>query len=121
MFKRSCTLWKNSVEFCDRLPDPKVASSGGWILDAVEEGGIIASSKYEVEIHLKYEFPPFLGLMTTTYASIVDREFEGDVRSATAGTGPFKLGFWVEDVALVMHKNESYWESDEEGKSFPRP
>ncbi len=110
---------KDVVYSLGRLLDPKVASSGGWILDAVEEGGVIASSKYEVEIHLKYEFPPFLGLMTTTYASIVDREFEGMLRSATAGTGPFKLGFWVEDVALVMHKNESYWESDEEGNQLP--
>jgi len=100
-----------------RLLDPNVASSGGWILDAVED--VIASSKYEVEIHLKYEFPPFLGLMTTTYASIVDREFEGDLRSKTAGTGPFKLGFWVEEVALVMHKNISYWESDDEGNQLP--
>ena len=100
-----------------RLLDPNVASSGGWILDAV--GAVIASSKYDIEIHLKYEFPPFLGLMTTTYASIVDREFEGDLRSETAGTGPFKLGFWVEEVALVMHKNESYWESDEEGNQLP--
>ena len=100
-----------------RLLDPNVASSGGWILDAVE--AVIASSKYDVEIHLKYEFPPFLGLMTTTYASIVDREFEGDLRSETAGTGPFKLGFWVEEVALVMHKNVSYWESDEEGNQLP--
>ena len=102
-----------------RLLDAKVASSGGWILDAVEEGGITAVGSDIVEIRLKYDFPPFLGLLSTTYASIVDSDFDGELRNSDAGTGPFKLKWWVEDVALVMHKNEEYWEVDEEGKSLP--
>ena len=94
----------------ERLLDPSIASSGSWILEAVEEVNVISDD--EVEIKLKYEFPPFLGLLSTPYASVVDREFEGELRSESAGTGPFKLGYWVEDVALVLHKNPNYWEPD---------
>ena len=102
-----------------RLLDPHVASSGGWILDAVEEGGIVSLSSDVVEIRLKENFPPFLGLLSTTYASIIDSDFSGELRSSDAGTGPFKLKWWVEDVALVMRKNEGYWETDKEGRSLP--
>ncbi|MBM72379.1 MAG: ABC transporter substrate-binding protein [Crocinitomicaceae bacterium] len=110
---------RDVVYSLSRLLDPNVASSGGWILDAVEEGGIVALSHDVVEIRLKENFPPFLGLLSTTYASIIDSDFSDDLRSSDAGTGPFKLKWWVEDVALVMHKNERYWEIDNEGKSLP--
>ena len=26
------------------------------------------------------------------------------------GSGPFKLAWWLEDVACVMHRNEGYWD-----------
>ena len=110
---------RDVVYSLERLLDPQVASSGGWILDAVEKGGIVAVSSDVVEITLKYDFPPFLGLLSTTYASIVDSDFEGELRSSAAGTGPFKLKWWVEDVALIMHKNEGYWENDSEGRALP--
>ena len=107
----------------ERLRDPEVASPGEWILDAVQEGGIIALNDSTVRINLDYEFPPFLGLLTTPYASVVAEEAVeargSDFRSKPAGTGPFKLAFWEENVALVLHRNESYWERDEQGVQLP--
>ena len=107
----------------ERLRDPEVASPGEWILDAVIEGGIIALNDSTVRINLKYEFPPFLGLLTTPYASIVAEEAVeirgSDFRSKPAGTGPFKLAWWEESVALVLHRNEGYWERDAHGVQLP--
>lgn len=107
----------------ERLRDPTVASPGGWILDAVLEGGIIAINDSTVKISLKNDFPPFLGLLTTPYASILSHEavkFRGaKFRFKPSGTGPFKVGWWVEDVALVLHKNTDYWEKDKSGNSLP--
>ncbi|PCJ81293.1 MAG: ABC transporter substrate-binding protein [Bacteroidetes bacterium] len=107
----------------ERLRNPDVASPGGWILESVAENGIIALNDSTLRINMKYDFPPFLGLLTTPYASVVASEsveYHGaDFRSNPAGTGPFKLAWWVEDVALVLHKNEVYWERDSEGKSLP--
>jgi peptide/nickel transport system substrate-binding protein len=102
-----------------RLLDPEVASSGSWILDAVAEDGVVALDERTVQITLSRPFPPFLGLLTTTYASVIDSRASTDLRSSPAGSGPFKLGYWVEDVALVMHKNGEYWERDSEGVSLP--
>ena len=92
----------------ERLRDPVVASPGGWILDAVVEEGIVAINDSTVKISLKNDFPPFLGLLTTPYASIVAPEaveHRGEkFRFNPAGTGPFKVAWTVEDVALVLHK-----------------
>jgi ABC-type transport system substrate-binding protein len=102
-----------------RLLDPEVASSGSWILDAVAVDGVRALDERTVQITLSRPFPPFLGLLTTTYASVIDTRATGNLRSEPAGSGPFKLGWWVEDVALVLHKNGEYWERDAEGVSLP--
>ena len=60
------------VASLERLRDPSVISSGGWILDAVEPGGIVAVSERVVDIRLTKPYPPFLGLLTTAYGSIMD-------------------------------------------------
>ena len=108
---------RDVVYSLERLRNPEVASPGISILDKVSE--INDLSTLEVEIVLEEEFPPFLGLLSTTFASIIDSEFEGDLNVESAGSGPFFMKWWVKDVALVMHKSPEYWERDEEGKSLP--
>ena len=114
---------KDVVFSLERLRDPKVASPGEWILDAVHDGGIIALNDSTLRINLKYDFPPFLGLLTTPYASIVAEEAVvargSDFRSKPAGTGPFKLAWWEESVAIVLHRNEMYWVRDKNGTQLP--
>ena len=114
---------RDVVYSLERLRDPEVASPGEWILDAVQDGGIIAINDSTLRINLKYDFPPFLGLLTTPYASIVAEEAVvargSDFRSKPAGTGPFKLAWWEESVAIVLHRNEMYWERDENGVELP--
>ena len=107
----------------ERLRDPSVVSSGGWILDAVVPDGIRPVDDNTVEIQLSHAYPPFLGLLTTAYGAVVDREHaqtEGvSLRDHPGGTGPFVLKWWLEDAGLVLHPNPTYWERDEEGHALP--
>ena len=107
----------------ERLRDPSVVSSGGWILDAVVPDGIRAVDDTTVAIQLSQAYPPFLGLLTTAYGAVVDREHaQADgvsLRNQPGGTGPFVLKWWLEDAGLVLHPNPGYWERDEEGNPLP--
>ncbi|MGB1347803.1 MAG: ABC transporter substrate-binding protein [Flavobacteriales bacterium] len=107
----------------ERLRDPSVVSSGGWILDAVVPEGIRAVDDSTVTIQLSQAYPPFLGLLTTAYGAIVDRvhaQTEGvSLRNQPGGTGPFVLKWWLEDAGLVLHPNPGYWERDEEDNPLP--
>ena len=100
-----------------------VISSGGWILDAVVPGGIVAVNDSILDIQLNKPYPPFLGLLTTAYGSIVDSKAlleEGvSLRNQPLGSGPFQLAWWLPDAGLVMHRNERYWERDEQGNRLP--
>ena len=107
----------------ERLRDPSVVSSGGWILDAVVPDGIQAVDDTTVAIQLSQAYPPFLGLLTTAYGAIVNRKHaQADgvsLRNQPGGTGPFVLKWWLEDAGLVLHPNPFYWERDAEGNPLP--
>ena len=107
----------------ERLRDPSVVSSGGWILDAVIPKGIRAVDDHTVEVQLSHAYPPFLGSLTTAYGAVVDRQHaqtDGvSLRDQPGGTGPFVLKWWLEDAGLVLHPNPRYWERDEEGLQLP--
>lgn len=111
----------------NRLRNPDVASAGGWILEPLDGQapgrGIEARGQDTVLFHLREPFPPFLGLLATAYANVVAPEavahYGADFRAHPVGSGPFKLAWWVEDVACVLHPNELYWERDEAGRKLP--
>ena len=102
----------------NRLIDPKVASSGGWIFsDKVKDvHNFIAVNDSTFQVHLTKPFPGFLNLLTTQYCSVVPKEiivhYGKDFRSHPIGTGPFKFKYWKEEEILVLLKNENYWEKD---------
>ena len=107
----------------ERLRDPLVISSGGWILDAVVKDGIRALDDRTVEIQLSQAYPPFLGLLTTAYGAVVDQEHAQtkgvSLRDQPGGTGPFVLKWWLEDAGLVLHPNPKFWELDDQGQQLP--
>ena len=96
----------------NRLKDPKIGSPGGWVLQQIDY--YEATSQNEFTIHLKNQFPPFLGLLSMRYCSVVPKEvasFYGEkFRSNPIGTGPFYLKRWDENVKMVLRKNSNYFE-----------
>lgn len=107
----------------ERLRDPGVVSSGGWILDAVQPEGIVALNDTTVEVRLREAYPPFLGLLTTAYGSVIDRQVAdktgSELRNTPAGSGPFQLAWWMPDAGLVLHRHKGYWEKDDQGEPLP--
>jgi oligopeptide transport system substrate-binding protein len=57
------------------------------------------------------------------YCSVVAREaidyYGDDVRSHPVGTGPFVFVKWLEGNMLILHRNEHYFEFDENGHRLP--
>jgi len=102
----------------NRLIDPKIASSGGWIFsDKVKDiNSFAVLNDSTFSINLTKPFPAFLNLLCTQYCMVVPHEvadhYGRDFRSHPIGTGPFKFKYWKEDEILVLLKNEHYWEKD---------
>lgn len=106
-----------------RVLDEKTLSPGRWIFNAVDEDGFKALNDSVLEIRLKHSFPPFLGILSMQYCSVVPKEIAEDLGKEFGrnpiGTGPFKFKDWYEGVKLVLHKNEHYFETDEVGNRLP--
>jgi peptide/nickel transport system substrate-binding protein len=104
----------------NRIIDPKMASPGAWIFNYVERNGKETSfndlNDSTFIIHLQEPFPPFLGILTMVYCSVIPPEavdkYGPDFRKNPVGTGPFKLKLWKEGVKLVLVKNPDYYEFD---------
>jgi peptide/nickel transport system substrate-binding protein len=105
----------------NRLLDSKVASPGRWVLQNVHE--FKAHNDSTFVISLKKPFPPFLGLLSMKYCSVVPKEiveqYGNQFRSNPIGTGPFQFKLWVENTKLVFRKNKNYYEKDINGKQLP--
>ena len=105
----------------NRLLDKNVASPGSWVLQNV--AGFEALNDTTFVINLERSFPPFLGLLSMKYCSVVPKEaidyFGNTFRSNPIGTGPFKFKLWVENTKLVFRKNEHFHENDSYGNQLP--
>lgn len=109
-----------------RLLDEKTLSPGRWIFNAVDvekEGGFLAINDTVLEVYLKHGFPPFLGILSMQYCSVVPHEVTEalgkEFGRKPIGTGPFKYEAWYDGVKLVLHKNQDYFEVDEHGNALP--
>lgn len=110
-----------------RLADSKLASPGAWIMNNVavvdNELQINALNDTVVTIILKQPFPPFAGMLSMQYCSIVPEEavdfYGADFRVNPVGSGPFRFKMLKEGVKLVMVKNPAYFEKDDSGNSLP--
>lgn len=109
-----------------RILSPKVASPGRWIFQNVntdEQGGFVAINDTTLQIHLKEPFQPFLGMLTMQYCNVVPHEvvnhYGQDFREHPIGSGPFQFAFWYENVALVFHRFNNYWQFDSNHTRLP--
>ena len=133
----------------NRLLDPRTASSGAWIfhdrIDTTAGGGVglaggigvaggiggtgvaggafVALDDSTFRLRLLRPFNPILGLLSMEYCSIVPREvvdrYGKDFRRHPCGTGPFRFLAWEEGQALILLKNEHYFEKDSLGRQLP--
>lgn len=111
----------------NRVVDKRLSSPGMWIFSSVkQEDGQYAFTALDdstFQIELSKPFPPFLGILSMTYASVVPKEavdyYGDDFRRHPVGTGPFKFQYWKEGVKLVFRKNPDYFERDAMGESLP--
>jgi oligopeptide transport system substrate-binding protein len=110
----------------NRILDPALASPGTWVFSKVarisNNFAFYAINDTTLQIMLTEPFPPFSGILTMIYCSVVPQEvissIGGDFRQNPVGTGPFRFQTWKENVKLVLVKNDYYFES-EQGRRLP--
>lgn len=108
-----------------RIIDPATASSGAWIFNSRVDGktGFQAINDSTFQLVLNKPFTPVLGLLSMQYCSIIPPEaaafYKADFRRHPVGTGPFRFSAWEEGQALVLLKNDHYFETDSNGNRLP--
>ena len=124
LFGKDSTRTVNAKDFeysFNRLLDPKVASPGKWVLEFVDDFFVKNDSTFVINLHKP--FPPFLSLLSMKYCSVVPKEaldyFGSDFRANPIGTGPFKFKLWLENIKLVLRRNNNYYEKDKNNKQLP--
>jgi len=110
----------------ERILNEKTLSPGRWIFNAVDvqkEDGFKAINDTVFEVYLSHGFPPFLGILSMQYCSVVPKEVAEKLGKEfgrhPVGTGAFKFKEWHEGIKLVLHRNERYFEADENGNKLP--
>ncbi len=124
------TVTANDFEYSfNRILSEKVASPGAWIFNNVEFVEEREFKAFEAiddstfKIYLTKPFPPFLGILTMQYCSVIPLEainhYKQDYRTNPIGTGPFQFKMWDEGNKMVFLKNDNYFEKDKEGVRLP--
>ena len=119
-------LTAHDVEYSfKRIVDKSTASPGAWIfnnrVDSVN--GFQAPDDTTFQLTLVHPFQSILGILSMQYCSVIPKEaverYGTDFRRHPVGTGPFSLVAWEEGQALILKKNENYFERDAAGNKLP--
>ncbi|MFZ1451608.1 MAG: ABC transporter substrate-binding protein, partial [Ferruginibacter sp.] len=102
----------------NRIMDKATASPGAWIfnnrVDSIEPFKAINDTTFQLK--LQSPFQSILGILSMQYCSIIPKEavekYKTDFRRHPVGTGPFSFVAWEEGQALILKKNENYFEKD---------
>ena len=94
----------------NRLTDDQLASPGAWVMNNVADYHAIDDST--LSISLIQPFPPFLGLLTMSYCSVVPQKVveTSEFRDHPIGAGPFHFQYWKDNVKMVFRKNTEFYE-----------
>lgn len=119
-------LTAKDVEYSfSRIIDKQTASPGSWIfnrkVDSLQPFKAIDDTTFQLKLLQPYN--PVLGILSMQYCSIVAKEvvekYGNDFRRHPVGSGPFQFVAWEEGQALVLKKNENYFEKDSAGNRLP--
>lgn len=95
----------------ERILDPKTAATRAREFAVVQSVSVV--DPHTVRISLKNSSAPFLDLLASGEAVIVDKKWAeagGNFKQQTSGTGPFKQGPFETGVRYSLVKNPDYWE-----------
>lgn len=85
--------------------------------------GVKVIDDYTLKIELNYSFSGFLNLLTTPFCYAFPKEafdkYGVDMRVKCVGTGPFRVKDVKEGEAVILVRNENYWDVDEFGNQLP--
>lgn len=109
----------------NRIIDKTTASPGAWIfnnrVDSVKPFAALNDSTFQLK--LQKPFHSILGILGMQYCSVIPEEaikkYGAEFRRHPVGTGPFSLVAWEEGQALILKKNENYFERDDQGNRLP--
>lgn len=106
-----------------RLASPQLAAPGGWTMQFVSQIQVVRDDS--LLIRLKEPFPPFLGILTMKYCSVVPSEIASMpidwLSKNPIGTGPYFLKVWEENEVMILRKNQAYFETDSQNQPLPYP
>ena len=108
-----------------RIMNKQTASPGAWIfnrkVDSIQPFSVIDDTTFRLKLLRPYN--PILGILSMQYCSIVPKEavekYGNEFRRHPVGTGPFQFVGWEEGQALILKKNDHYFERDSTGNRLP--
>ena len=109
----------------NRIIDKNTASPGAWIFNSRVDSvaPFVAVNDSVFQLNLLQPFQPILGILSMQYCSIVPKEavvkYGNEFRSHPVGSGPFSFVAWEEGQALILKKNDHYFEKDSSGYALP--
>ena len=105
----------------DRIKDKKITSPGLWTLESVKHYEAVDDNTLKIE--LTHPFNPFLGILSMKYLSVLPKELDdlpnNTISTKPIGTGPFYVKAWMQNLKMVLRKNQLYFETNEEGEQLP--
>ena len=85
--------------------------------------GVQVIDERTLEIRLQYPIAGFLNILATPYTSVFPKEalekYGLEMRTKCVGTGPFFIKELIEGEAIILSRNNFYWDKDAYGNSLP--
>ncbi len=112
-------LFKNRVVGADEYYESTVQKK------PLPEGvsGVKAIDDYTLQINLLYPFAGFTNILSHPFTWVFPHEavekYGLDMRVKCVGTGPFRVKEIKEGDAVILTRNEEYWDVDEHGNQLP--